>query len=196
MGSTSKTVDGVLALESSTRRALLASSSKESAPGNEVAWLSHASSGGSSNTSMSSGRSDGLLDAEERGRALKAAGIVGVAMRGLGGNESSSSISNACTSVSAMLQGSDRDFRSERALSIDSVTVAHSVVPFSPHLWELAAAPKNTLFTVSHTLGRRRQTLVHVHCTRSPGTIVSRAPGCSRCLTVFLPDAQCTVPIQ
>lgn len=100
MGSTSKTVDGVLALESSTRRALLASSSKESAPGNEVAWLSHASSGGSSNTSMSSGRSDGLLDAEERGRALKAAGIVGVAMRGLGGNESSSSISNACTSVS------------------------------------------------------------------------------------------------
>jgi len=100
MGSTSKTVDGVLALESSTRRALLASSSKESAPGNEVAWLSHASSGGSSNTSMSSGRSDGLLDAEERGRALKAAGIDGVAMRGLGGNESSSSISNACTSVS------------------------------------------------------------------------------------------------
>ena len=105
MGSTSKTVDGVLALESSTRRALLASSSKESAPGNEVAWLSHASSGGSSNTSMSSGRSDGLLDAEERGRALKAAGIVGVAMRGLGGNESSSSISNACTSVSTMWDG-------------------------------------------------------------------------------------------
>ena len=78
---------------------------------------------------------------------MKAVGIVAVAMRGLGGNESSSSISNACTSVSAMLQGSDRDFRSERALSIDSVTVAHSVVPFSPHLWELAAAPKNTLFT-------------------------------------------------
>jgi hypothetical protein len=54
---------------------------------------------------MSSGRSDGLLDAEERGRALKAAGIVGVAMRGLGGNESSSSISNACTSVSTMWDG-------------------------------------------------------------------------------------------
>ena len=114
MGSTSKTVDGVLALESSTRRALLASSSKESAPGNEVAWLSHASSGGSSNTSMSSGRSDGLLDAEERGRALKAAGIVGVAMRGLGGNESSSSISNACTSVSTMCGRTKNNSRRRR----------------------------------------------------------------------------------
>ena len=129
MGSTSKTVDGVLALESSTRRALLASSSKESAPGNEVAWLSHASSGGSSNTSMSSGRSDGLLDAEERGRALKAAGIVGVAMRGLGGNESSSSISNACTSVSTTGMWADEiQQASARVCSLVETTCAETTL--------------------------------------------------------------------
>lgn len=139
MGSTSKTVDGVLALESSTRRALLASSSKESAPGNEVAWLSHASSGGSSNTSMSSGRSDGLLDAEERGRALKAAGIDGVAMRGLGGNESSSSISNACTSVSTTGMWADEiQQASARVCSLVETTTettlsqTHSHSPMGP----------------------------------------------------------------
>jgi hypothetical protein len=139
MGSTSKTVDGVLALESSTRRALLASSSKESAPGNEVAWLSHASSGGSSNTSMSSGRSDGLLDAEERGRALKAAGIDGVAMRGLGGNESSSSISNACTSVSTT--GMWADEIQQASARVCSLVETTTETTLCTHILSLAHGP-------------------------------------------------------